>query len=949
MLLSLLVLTSLLLAQASEDLDRALLAKAMPVDPDLVVGTLPNGMAYWIRPNATPPGKVSMMLHFASGSLNENENQRGVAHFLEHMAFNGSKHFPPGEMVAFFESLGMKFGQHTNAFTGLDQTSYIMHLSSTKKETLENVLLYLSDVGSALLLGEEEINKERGVILEEKRSRSGASERIRNKVTPIVAPGARLNDRMPIGLAEVIKSAPRERFVEYYSKWYRPNHATLIVCGDIKADELRPMIEKAFKDWKSSEEAVVQQNAGLKVHTDLRAGVVTDPEVPGVQIGLGAFVAKSTQGSVGDARRGLVRGMGGWIVNRRLRQMVQKGEAPFQSASVSRSVGVLKLVDSVDVDASGEPDKWAEMLTSVLIQAKRAKVHGFTDTEIELAKKTILSGAERGAKMAETMSSNGLVMALNGAVSAGRKPTSAAQRLELVRAFLPGITAAEVHKQFQDDFALKTGVVIATLPEKEGVVVPTAAEVLAVAKKALAAEVGKAATETKAKALLSAEPVAGKIKERTLDADTGIVSITYENGARVHFRSMDFRKDQVLVQIQFAGGGMDETTESKLYTTVGSMALQPRSAASSTHSATEISDLMTGKKVGFGGGPSNAGFGFNLSGSPEDLEDGFRLAYLLLTDPKLEDAAMTRWRQQMAMMLPNLKTNTGLQARVGVTEMLSGGDVRMSLPTLERVAAVERKAAEAWIKNVLANAPIEASFVGDMPVERMIELATRYIGALPARKLVREDEEATRTVKGGKGPMVRDVPVDTVTNRADVMQGWRGPSRLERQPRRVMLFASQILGTRLNKAIREERALTYSIGCAYSPGDYSGMGHLTIQFTADPEKAHEATKIAKQVSLELMGDKPPTDAEMSAVKEQIQNLLDTQLKQPRFWAQSLSSLRSSGRTIDGLKTLEKDYAVITKEEIVAALKKYLTEERYYQVVAAPKVAAETDAVPPEDK
>ncbi|MHC4817221.1 MAG: M16 family metallopeptidase [Planctomycetota bacterium] len=230
-LLTFLLLSSALLAQEIDASQR------LPVDPGIDrIATLPNGLEYWIRANRTPPGKVSLILHIQSGSLNESDEQRGIAHFLEHMAFNGSANFAPGEMVKSFEAIGMRFGQHQNAFTSFDQTTYMMRLPDTKKETLRNVLLYFGDVAYRLSLLPDELDQERGVILEEARSRKSVGQRLRDKSIPLIVPGSRVAERMPIGIESVITGAPREQFVSYYRSWYRPGNAVMLVCGDIDVD-----------------------------------------------------------------------------------------------------------------------------------------------------------------------------------------------------------------------------------------------------------------------------------------------------------------------------------------------------------------------------------------------------------------------------------------------------------------------------------------------------------------------------------------------------------------------------------------------------------------------------------------------------------------------------------------------------------------------------------------
>ncbi|MHC4451166.1 MAG: M16 family metallopeptidase [Planctomycetota bacterium] len=926
---ALLFLTAALFA-ADADLE-----KALPIDPQITRGEMPNGMRYWIRPNKTPAGKVSIMMHVHSGSLNEAEDQRGLAHFLEHMAFNGSEHFPPGEMVKFFESLGMRFGQHQNAFTGFDQTTYMMHLPDTKKETLDKVFLYFADVGWRLKLLPEEIKKERGVILEEARTRKGSSQRIMEKAMPIFIPGSRLPDRMPIGLESVVKEAEQDRFLAYYTKWYRPENTTMVVVGDIDPAAMKARIESSFSDWKRAKSKATAAEPGIVPHSELRAAVITDPELTQTRIGLGAISPMRSDKTVGDFRRGLVDSIGVWIVNRRLRQRIQKGDAPYLGASVS-SGEFLNACHSTDIDASGDPAKWQEMLTAVLVEVRKARVHGFTDSEIELARKTILSGAEQAAQAAPTTNTTGLVMALNTAVTAGRMPMSPAQGLGLTQQLLPGISSAEAAEAFRSNFLLDRGVVMATMPEKEGVKIPSDAELLAVAKKAITAEVEKAAEEEGGATLLAKLPEPAKPVSTSLDKGLDIETVIFPNGARVHCRTMDFRKDAVMVMVRFVGGGLDETVETAHYTSVAALAYSRRSAATKRLSSSQLSDLMTGKKVGFGGAPDDEGFGFTVGGSPEDLEFGLQVMHALLTEPKIEKVSFDRWKRRTGMMLPEMQKSSEFQAAQAVVEMLSANDPRVGRMTAERLASIELAPVQAWLEKLLATAPIEVAFVGDMPRDKMVALASRYIGTLPKRAVERADLDTLRVVKQNKGPMEREVAVDTITPRAQVQLGWRGAAIKDRVDRRILLFTSQILSTRLNAEIREKRSLTYSIDAGVRPGAYDGLGRLMVQFTADPDKAAEAAQVARKVVEDMKSTTPPTDEEITAIKTQLKNILGTQLQQPSFWAQTLTTLLTNKRSLDQLRDLEKDYQSVTKEQIKAMLAKYVVDERFFKVIAAPK-------------
>jgi len=916
--------------------------KPLPQDPSIVMGRLPNGMRYWIRPNRTPKGKVSMLMHVHSGSLNETDEQRGLAHFLEHMAFNGSKHFPPGEMVKFFESLGMSFGQHQNAFTGFGQTTYMMHLPDVADETLDKVFVCYTDVADRLLLLEEEIEKERGVILEEKRSRDGVGQRIGVLALQELLPGSRLAERIPIGTEPVIREAKRDRFVDYYRAWYRPDNTTLIVCGDVDADAMRERIEKAFSGWKGPESPRAHADPGVKPHEGLRAVVLADPELTQAELGVSTIDARLPYVTEADFRRELVNGIATWIVNRRYRQQIQAGTAPFQEARVSGD-DLLEACYACDVNCSGDPARWKEMLAAALAEVKKARVHGFTDAEIELAKKTVLSGAEQAAQAESTRNTTNLIMSLNEAVTAGRVPMSRAQELELTQRMLPGVTAEELLKSFRADFAFERGVVMMTIPEKEGEAVPTSDELLALAKKALAAEVGAAKTEAAAAPLLEKAPEPAAPTSRSVDEATDVESLVFGNGARVHCRSMDFQKDRVTLMLRFDGGELDETEETLHFTSVAARALDQGTAATARHTSSAFSDLVTGRQIRFDAAPSDGGLAFTLTGTPKDFEYGLQVMYVLLTEAVLEQAAFDRYREQVALQLPEMEKEGSFQADRAVGRLLSGDDPRLRPMTAKRLAELDRDAIQAWLRKILATMPIEASIVGDLPRARMVELASRFVGTLPKRPVERDDLATVRKVKKNKGPFEEIVRFETLTPRADVRVGWRGPEFGERADRRVLLFASLVLSARLNEEIRENRGLTYSIQAAALPAAFDGMARYTIQFTADPAKATEAAALAREIALGMKEKSPATDEEVAAVKSQIANILSTQLQQPAFWARTLMTLNTNERTLDEVANLEQLYAGITKEQVVDALRRYLVEEGRYQVVALPAESAGTGA------
>ena len=270
----------------------------LPVDPALHIGTLENGVTYWVRSHTTPPGKITLWMHVGTGSLNEADGQEGLAHYLEHMAFKGTEHFPPGELIAYFESIGLRFGQHQNAFTGFDQTTYTLSLPDTRPETLDKGLMYFADIAFRMRLAADDVDKERSVILEEKRARKGVQQRLTEKLLPELLPGSRIAQRLPIGLEETITHLQRGDFVAYYNSWYHPAKVTILAVGDAPVDTIVAAITKHFAPWKRDQAAPADKDAGIHPYDAPRTLVVTDPDADPSQL-LRAADGSEPQGIVG--------------------------------------------------------------------------------------------------------------------------------------------------------------------------------------------------------------------------------------------------------------------------------------------------------------------------------------------------------------------------------------------------------------------------------------------------------------------------------------------------------------------------------------------------------------------------------------------------------------------------------------------------------------------------
>ncbi|MDP6114263.1 MAG: insulinase family protein [Planctomycetota bacterium] len=909
----------------------------LPVDPAIKVVKLDNGFSCWIRSHNRPPGKVGMWLHISSGSINEDDNQRGLAHFLEHLAFNGTKHFPPGRLIKYFESLGLRFGQHQNAFTSFNQTTFTLSLPDTKDVTIGKGLLCLSDYAFRMSLVPEEVDKERKVILEELRARLSARSRMLDKLLPILLPGSRVAQRLPIGKEEILKKADRALIKSYYDKWYHPGNGTLLVVGDLKPAQIEKHLQKHFGEWPESENAVGDADPGISVYKKTSAATLTDPEKTNAEVSVISVRPVELTRTTADYRRDLVQNLGSWIFNRRMGNLVREGKAPFQNASAYK-FPFLNVCSYIEAEASGEPAKSEEMLTSLLVELKRAREHGFLTQELEDGKRALLASADQRAKTEATRDARAFLSSMNSSIERGRMPMSAKQSLNLMGALLPTIGLAEVSSTFKTNFNPANRLVLATMPDKKEIKVPSKKALLAIASKAEQVRVEPLQAKERPKALLTELPEPGKVVETAEEPDLKILSTTLSNGVRLHLREMDFRKNQVTAHISIAGGKIRETEKTRgLTQAAGLVFSQP---ASKHLSSTQIRDLMTGKKVNVSGGASEDMLTVTVQGSPEDLEQGFQLAHLLLTSPKIEKAALDRWKKQMEQTIQRQKTSVESQLWQRIAQLLSNNDPRADYLTLEQVNATRLVTAQKWLDGILRTGPIEASIVGDIKRGKALSLAIRYLGSLPARSREDKSLDALRKVTRKDGPLKSRLEVETITPRAVVFVGWRAADWKAVKERRTTQIASQILSSRLRKEIREDRGLTYSTACFSRPSkEYEGTSFIGCYFTADPEKATAAAAIARSV-IEQFANEGPTVEEMATVRKQFKNIIEQSQKNPSYWASVLSDLEYHHTEIEDVKEALQRYTSYTKADIMDAMKKFIVAKERFEVIALPKKKAD---------
>ncbi len=907
----------------------------LPTDPALARGSLDNGLAYIIKRHSTPPDRVSIWLHVSTGSLNETEETRGIAHYLEHLAFNGSANFPPGSVVPYFESLGLSFGRDQNAFTSFDQTVYQLALPDVTGEAIDKGLLFLSDVAFRLSLLPEEIDSERQIILEEMRARSGARQRVRDQVSERLAPELTLGRRLPIGTEVAIRSVTAEDLRAYYREWYVPSNMTLIVVGDCDPVMVADLIARRFAGSPRVPRPR-DRDVGVLAAPESRAIVVTDPELTEAVVSIVRLEPpRGPAMTVAQERRDLVESVAASGFNRRMRTLVAEGRASFLDGRVSarewpRALRVLA------AEASGEPGAWRAILRDLGTELERARRHGFSEREVEDTRRAVLAEAEEAVQRESTLPARAVLGRLNSAVTDERPLRSAAQRLELLRRLLPGITLPEVSGVFASTLVPSALLFIAELPSSGDT--PGEPEMLALGAAAVTVEPDPPVEADRPISLLASRPSGGLIVEQSEHPQSAVTSAWLDNGIRVHHRFMAEHRAEARVVITLAGGRIQESAADRGITDAAAVAWER--PATRTLSSTQIRGLMTGRKVRVSGYVGDDALTLTVSGDPSELEIGVQLAYLLLTDPDIEAPALAQWKVAEAQAIAARKVQpAGVLAEAVAAALYPEDEARTRPLEVEQAQAISLDAANTWLRDLIARSPIEVAVVGDVDQAPALSLVQRYLGALPARDRISDKTLSDRRViPRAVGPVHVERTVDVKTPQSVVLDGFFGPNLRDLRDARLLNMAARVLSTRMSRTIREERQLVYSIYAASQPAsEYPGFGRFVAQAPTDPAKGPALAAAVEEMYAAFAKD-GPTQTELDVARKQIANQLAESMKDPGFWTQRLATLDYRGLSLTDVLDAPAQYQGFTAEEIREAFARYYRPEARFRFVISPRPA-----------
>lgn len=909
----------------------AALTERIPADPAITIGTLPNGITYYIRPNKKPENRAALRLAVNAGSILEDEDQRGLAHMVEHMAFNGTKNFPGMGIVNFLQSIGMQFGAHVNAYTSFDETVYQLQVPTDKADVLDKAFLVLEDWAHNVTFDTREVDKERGVVMEEWRLGRGAGMRVLDKQFPVLLKDSRYSERLPIGKPEVLQGAKPERLTTFYKDWYRPDLMAVVAVGDFDKAAIQKLIENHFAGIPPARGAKPRTSYKVPDQPGTRYTVASDKELPGADVDVYSLVDARPQGTVGDYRRSIVEGLFASMLNQRFGEMTQKPDAPFLRASAGAG-SLVRTKDTRSLNVVTREDGIEKGLDAALTEAERVARFGFTATELERARANVLRGLERAAAEKDNQQSASLADEFIRNFLQQEPIPGIVYENELYKRFLPQITLAEINALAKDWTPNRSRIVAASGPEKPGLTLPDEKQLAAVmataADKPITAYVDSAASAP----LLDAMPTPGTIAKDTTKAAFGITEWELSNGVRVVLKPTNFKEDEILFSAVSPGGtslasDADYVPASTASTVVARGGLGKLSAI-------DLQKAMAGKAASASASIGETEERLSGSGSKKDLETMFQLIYLRFTQPRPDPTAFEAMTSQTKAMLANQTATPGFAFNEMITNTLYQNHPRRQPMTPVRVDQMNLDKSLAFYKERFADASdFTFTFVGSFDLATMKPLVEKYLGGLPSLK--RNETWKDVGVRSPSG-VVRKMVEKGIEPKSETVMIFTGPFAYTQENRIAMRAMADVLQNRLREKLREDLGGTYSVsvGPSYTKVPREEY-ELSIQFGSAPSRVEELRK-AVLAEIEELKTNGPTATQVSDVRETMLRNYETQSKTNQFFLNEISIRNYYGEDLAILFNLAAYYNTLTPAIVQQAAKTYLNTNNYVDVELYPE-------------
>ncbi len=913
--------------------DGAALGDKLPVDPVVREGRLANGLTYIVRRHPTPARRAEIWLAVNAGSLVEDADQQGLAHFLEHMAFNGTRNFERQAIVDYLESVGLRFGPDLNAWTSFDETVYTLRVPTDRPEIMDRALLLFEDwLTGGMALEGHEIDKERGVVVEEWRLGRGGEARLLDRQIPLLLKGSRYSERLTIGKKEILEKAPYEALRRFYRDWYRPDLAAIIAVGDFDPAVVERRIRERFEKVPVPKEPRPRPVFEVPPHAETLVSIERDPEVTDTRVAVYYKRPAAPQDSFGAYRRLLVDTIYDALMNSRLAELAQQADPPFLFA-VAASDNLVRTGGAYFQAAGVKAGGVERGLAALLTEAERVDRFGFTATEVERVKKDLLRNYEGAEKERDKNESRSLAAEYSRHFFTGEPIPGIALEAELVRHYLPEITLDELNRLARESISEENRVILVSGPDQgPATELPSKEALLAVFSEAKKQELAAYVDQTLDEPLVAEKPAGGAVvSERSLP-EVGVIEWKLANGVKVWLKPTDFKNDEVLFS-GFSPGGTSLVSDVDFNSAVFATALLAESGLG-RFSAVELGKALAGKRVSVSPYLNELEEGFNGGASPEDLEILLQLVYLHFTAPRSDPQASKTFLDRVAAFVEHRLDNPEAVFADKLTQALSGNHRRRQPLTKEVVEEIDIERAMRVFNERFADASdFTFLLVGAFDPAVIRPLVEAYLGGLPSTG--RKETFKDIGVEPPKDVVEIEVKKG-VEPKSDVVLHFSGEETWSREHLHALQTLSEALSIRLREALREDRGATYGVSVDPTlearPRERYDIG---IEFGCAPGNVPSLTEgVFDEIRTLRKKGVPP--AVVAKIQETQRRARETAVRENEFWLRALKTYSSLG--LDPRQILDHDRMVagISPESIRDAARRYLRLDRYVLGVLHPE-------------
>ncbi|MGR4864164.1 M16 family metallopeptidase [Caulobacter sp. LARHSG274] len=899
-------------------------------DPRVRFGVLPNGVRYAIQKNATPPGQAALRLWFDAGSLMETDEQQGLAHFLEHMAFNGSKNVPEGDMTKILERHGLAFGADTNASTGFSETTYQLDLPKTDDDTVDSSLMLLREAAGELTIAPAAVDRERGVVLSEERTRDTPNYRVFVNTFAFQLAGQRPPQRLPIGKTEVLQTAPAQRIRDFYQAWYRPENAVVVAVGDFDVDAMEAKIKARFGDWKGQGPAGVKPDLGPVAKRGLATQVLVEP---GAQLSVQmAWVAPpdlELETRAKDADE-LVKALGFSVLNRRLLALTRSDAPPF-IFGVAQQSDQEHAAQITTLAATAQAGRWKEAMTALDQEQRRIVQYGVRQDELDREIAAMRAGFVAAAAGEATQRTTSLAAAIVGTLGDKEIVTSPSQNLAVFEQATKGLTADKVSARLKAAFAGSGPLITVPTPTAIDGGDKTVADAYV--------ESGKTPVSPPAAPGITTWPYAsfgpiGKVAEQRDVTDLDTVFVRFANGVRLTVKPTKFRDDQILVKARIGHGLLDLPADVQSPLWAGSAYIE---GGLKQISAQDMDRVLNGKVWNAGLGVEDDAFSLSGRTRPEDLSTELQVLAAYAVEGGWRPEAFTRVKTYYSSIHDQLEsTSSGVMNR-DLGGLMHVGDGRWTFPTRQQIAAASLDQLKTTLAAPLAADSIEVVVVGDITVDKAVAAVAETFGALPPRPDTPAPAAGARTGFPAPSP----VPVvRTHKGRADqgqLFMAWKTDdlfSNLQRA-RNVQVLA-QVMQLRLTDELREKQGATYSPSASATASvSFEHWGYLAVGVEVPPAKMDGVLASIRQIAADLR-DKPVDEDELERAKKPRIDQIEKARETNEYWLNALSGAQTDPRLLDATRSVLAGLQRVTAADVQKAAREFLGDDKSWTLLVKPE-------------